>query len=96
MPEKLAIAIAPGEGSCWIGNWNEKKVCVFHYSFTQFTFFFHVHAFTFTKESQDFPRGPVVKNLSVSTGDMGSIPGPIPGPGRFHMLRTSKPLCPNY
>ena len=31
---------------------------------------------------QDFPGGPVVKNLLSFTGDMGSIPGQ----GRYHML----------
>ena len=30
---------------------------------------------------QDFPGGLVAKNLSASTGDMGSISGP----GRYHM-----------
>jgi len=30
---------------------------------------------------QDFPGGPVVKNLLANAGDMGSIPGP----GRSHM-----------
>ena len=31
---------------------------------------------------KDFPGGPVVKNLPVNAGDMGSIPGP----GRSSML----------
>ena len=34
---------------------------------------------------QNLPRGPVVKNLPATAGDMGLIPGP----GRFHMLRGS-------
>ena len=40
------------------------------------------HPTIFFKESvyqefftQDFPSGPVVKNLPANTGDMGSIPG---------------------
>ena len=33
----------------------------------------------------DFPGGPMVRNLPARTGDM----GPIPGLGRFHMLRGS-------
>ena len=28
-----------------------------------------------TKQSQDFPGGPMVKNLPYNAGDMGSIPG---------------------
>ena len=32
-------------------------------------------------DEQDFPSGPVDKNLSANAGDMSSIPGP----GRFHM-----------
>ena len=35
------------------------------------------------KKIQDFPGGPVVKNLPANAGDMGSIPGPE----RFHMLQ---------
>ena len=31
---------------------------------------------------EDFPGGPVVKNLPANAGDMGSIPGL----GRLHML----------
>ena len=31
--------------------------------------------------NQDFPRGPVVKNLPANAGDMGSIPAA----GRSHM-----------
>ena len=34
---------------------------------------------------QDFPGGPLVKNLPVNAGDMGSIPGQ----GRFHVPRGS-------
>ena len=33
--------------------------------------------------SEDFPDGPVIKNLPANAGDM----GPISGPGRFHMPR---------
>ena len=33
----------------------------------------------------DFPGGTVVKNLPANAGDTGSIPGP----GRFHMLRSN-------
>ena len=38
----------------------------------------------------DFPGGAVVKNLPANTGDMGSIPGP----GRYHMLRSSWACAP--
>ena len=34
-------------------------------------------------EPEDFPGGPVVKNLPCNAGDMGSIPGP----GRSHMMQ---------
>ena len=34
---------------------------------------------------EDFPGGPVVKNLPANAGDMGSVPGL----GRFHMPRDS-------
>jgi len=34
------------------------------------------------KYVDDFSVGPVVKNPSANAGDM----GPIPGPGRSHML----------
>ena len=43
----------------------------------------HVHIVIFKMDNQDFPGGPVVKNLPANAGDMGSIPGP----GRLHMLR---------
>ena len=33
---------------------------------------------------RDFPVGPVIRSLSASVGDMGSIPGP----GRFRMLQS--------
>ena len=33
------------------------------------------------KSVSDFPGGPVVKNLPINTGDVGSIPGL----GKFHM-----------
>ena len=42
--------------------------------------------------NQDFPGGPVVKNLLANAGDTGSIPGL----GRFHMLRGTKSVCHNY
>ena len=35
---------------------------------------------------EDFPGGPVVKNLPVNARDMGSIPGL----GRFHMLQGNQ------
>ena len=35
--------------------------------------------------TQDFPGGPVVKNLPANVEDTGSIPGL----GRFHMLRSN-------
>ena len=42
-----------------------------------------------TDNSQGFAGGPVVKNLLVNAGDMGSIPGL----GRSHTPCTAKPLC---
>ena len=33
---------------------------------------------------RDFPVGPVIRSLSASVGDMGSIPGP----GRFRMMQS--------
>ena len=39
----------------------------------------------------DFPGGTVVKNPPANTGDMGSIPGL----GRSHMPRRSKPVRHN-
>ena len=41
--------------------------------------------FGFNNKNEDFPGGPVVKNLPVNTGDTGSIPGL----GRFHTLWDS-------
>ena len=35
------------------------------------------------KVLENFPGGPIVKNLPSNAGDTGSIPGP----GRFHMLQ---------
>ena len=40
--------------------------------------------------AQDFPSGPVIKNLSANAGDIGSIPGP----GRSHMLQSSWAFLP--
>ena len=37
------------------------------------------------KKKGDFLGGPVVNNPPVSAGDVGSIPGP----GRFHMMRSN-------
>ena len=39
---------------------------------------------------RDFPGGTVVKNPPANVGDMGSIPGP----GRFHMLRSNWACVP--
>ena len=39
---------------------------------------------------QDFPGGPVVRNLPAKAGDTGSIPGP----GRFHMPQSNKAGVP--
>ena len=39
-----------------------------------------------------FSDGSLVKNLPASAGDTGSVPGP----GRSHMLGTTKPMCHNY
>ena len=49
--------------------------------------FISKHLFTFLslKQIQDFPGGPGVGNASANAGDMGLIPGP----GRFHMLRSN-------
>ena len=41
---------------------------------------------------QDFPGGPVVKNLPTNAEDMSSITGP----GRFHMLWATKPVHRGY
>ena len=38
-----------------------------------------------TVGTQDFPDGPVVKNLPANVEDTGSIPGL----GRFHILRSN-------
>ena len=43
--------------------------------------FTHVLIFEFKLQDQDFPGGPVVKNLPANAGDTGSSPGP----GRSHM-----------
>ena len=40
----------------------------------------------------DFPGGTVVKNPPANAGDTGSIPGP----GRSHMHRATKPMRHNY
>ena len=39
--------------------------------------------YTWYKIKQDFPGGPVAKNLPANAGDMDSIPGL----GRFHIPR---------
>ena len=56
-----------------------------------------IHPTIFLKESvyqefftQDFPSGPVVKNLPANTGDTGSIPGP----GRSYMLQGNWACAP--
>ena len=41
---------------------------------------------------RDFPRGPEVKNLSASAGDMGSIPGQ----GSPTFRAATKPVHHNY
>ena len=42
---------------------------------------------------EDFPGGPVVKNLPCNSGDNGLIPGR----GGSHMTKgTTKPACRNY
>ena len=43
-------------------------------------------------EAEDFPGGSVIKNSPANAGDTGSSPGP----GRFRMLWTSKPVRHNY
>ena len=40
----------------------------------------------------DFPGGPLIKNPPANTGDMGSIPGL----GRYHIHRATKPVHHNY
>ena len=45
----------------------------------------HVHIAIFKMDNQDFPGGPVVKNLPANAGDMGLMPGM----GRFHILQSS-------
>ena len=69
---------------------------------SRITIFVYVTAFTTAKlpislakskvNWRDFPGGAVVKNLPANAGDMGLIPGL----GRFHMPRTTKPECHNY
>ena len=44
------------------------------------------------RTSQNFPGGPVVKNLPVNAGDMDLIPDP----GRFHMAQGNLAVCHNY
>ena len=41
--------------------------------------------YTWYKIKQDFPGGPVAKNLPANAGDMGLIPGP----GRFYMPQSN-------
>ena len=41
---------------------------------------------------RDFPGHPVVKNLPIKEGDVGSIPGL----GRFHMTQGTKSIFHNY
>ena len=49
-------------------------------------------------QPQDFPGGPVLKNLPANVGDM----GPIPDPGIFHIpwvnpwAAMTELLCHNY
>ena len=40
----------------------------------------------------DFPGGPVAKNPPANAGDKSLIPGP----GRGHMPKASKPVSHNY
>ena len=44
------------------------------------------------KREPDVPGGPVVKNPTANTEDMGSNPGQ----GRFQVLRATKPVCHSY
>ena len=48
--------------------------------------------------SEDFPGGPVVKNLPTNAGNTGSIPAPgrfhIPRDNEVHMPQLLKPACP--
>ena len=44
----------------------------------------------FKRNIEDFPGGPVVKDLPAKAGDTGSIPSP----GGFHMLRATKAHAP--
>lgn len=39
---------------------------------------------------QDFPGGPVVKNVPADAGDIGSTPGT----GRFHMPQSNRACVP--
>ena len=49
--------------------------------------FFQFNTFFFFNDRkwEDFPGGPVIRNLLANAGDMGSIPGPE----RFHMPRNN-------
>ena len=54
----------------------------------------HVHIVIFKMDNQDFPGGPVVKNLPANAGDMGLIPGPggycMPQDNNAHELQLLK------
>ena len=56
----------------------KKPTCIF----LIYSYIPHLQQFSpYIKVWQDFPRGPVVKNLPDNAGDMGWIPGL----GRSHM-----------
>ena len=47
-----------------------------------------------SREAQDFPGGPVVKNLPTNAGDMGSIPGGESPHARRHLSsHTAATAC---
>ena len=74
---------------CWISE--RKQITVFCIRLN-FTYKLNKTAVIKKKkcEKEGFPRGSVVKNLPVSSGDTGSSPGP----GRSHMPQSNKAHAP--
>ena len=52
----------------------------------------YTHTHTHTHTHRGFPSGPVDNNLPCNARDTGSIPGP----GRSHVPRATKPESYNY
>ena len=58
---------------------SHQEESIIFFQFNTFFFFFN------DRKWEDFPGGPVIRNLLANAGDMGSIPGPE----RFHMPRNN-------